>query len=258
MKKINALLVVVAIIAIVCGSSCSKSIDPIWGTKHSNDSYAKDFPLEKFHELGMKGDTTGQKAIVDENRKVLTKNVITNYPCIKDEKNILFVLGSGFAKKVKSGDGKTYSGKFKNELIIILNDPCIKDTLFLACGNGMLSPIEWDRKSYWGTAEKCRFEIQPGQSLATYLPALQAWASVASTFPVPIKDKNGKVVSQETYLNHLGRYESVLFPGDMIDMCLGKVFNEVGQEVQFDRRLAESKKANAALTKKAAKKHRKK
>ncbi len=244
------LVIFLAVVAITV-SSCGKKVDPIHDTMPVNMSYSIGFPLDQFHQLGQAGDTVSQKALVDQYRKELTKNIINNHPCIKDENNIKFVFGSGEVKNVFSGDGKTYSGKFKNELIIILNDPCVKDTLFLACGNGMLNPIRWKNQSDWGSAEKCRFEILPGQGLAHHLPALQKWAEVAGEVPIPIRNKNGEIVSRETYLNYLGRYQSVLFPGDVVDMCQGKVFNKAGQEVQFDRRLEESKKANELAKKKS-------
>lgn len=240
-------VVFLAIVAILV-SSCN-NVDPIWGTDPVDSTYAAGFPLDQFHKLGIAGDTVAQKALVDQYRKQLTKNVINNHPCIKEAANIKFVFGSGEVENLFSGDGKAYSGKFKNELLIILDDPCVKDTLFLACGNGQMSSIRWKNKADWGRAEKCRFEILPGQGLAHHLPALQEWAKIAGDFDIPIRDKSGKIVSQEKYLNYLGKYESVLFPGDVIDMCASKVFNKVGQEVLFDRRLEESEKANALAKK---------
>ena len=214
------------------------------------------FPLDKFHQLGERNDTAGQRTMVDKYRKVLTANVVAHYPNIQDEKNIRFVLGSGYAKDVKSGDGKTYSGEFKNELIIIIDDPNVKETLFLACGNGMLSPLELYTQADFGTAERWRFTIQKGEGLANYLPHLEKWGAVANQLSIPIKDKDGKVVSQETYLNYLGKYQSLLFEGDVIDLLAGKVYNKAGQEVQFDRRQAETKKANRAAKAKAKKRSR--
>lgn len=215
------------------------------------------FPLSEFHKLGERNDTAGQRTMVDKYRKVLTANVIAHYPNVSNEKNIKFVLGSGFAKDVKSGDGKTYSGEFRNELIIILDDPTVKDTLFLACGNGMLSPLEMWTSSDFGTAEQWRFTIQKGEGLATYMPQLEKWGKVATDLKIPIKDKDGKVVSQETYLNYLGKYQSLLFEGDVIDLLAGKVYNKAGQEVQFDRRQAETKKANRAAKTKVKKRNKK-
>lgn len=249
----NTLIIVVAIVAIAL-SSCN-NVDPIWGTTPVDSTYAQGFPIDEFHKLGIAGDTVAQKAMVDKYRKPLTKNVLNHYPCIKDAGNIHFVLGSGSVDKVLSGDGKTYDGKFKNELIIILSDSCIHDTLFLACGNGMLSPIRFKKQSDWGTAENCRFTIAPGEGLAHHLPQLEAWATTADQLSVPIRDKKGKVVAQEKYLHYLGKYESVLFPGDVIDMCAGKVFNKAGQEVDFETRLKESEKANAKIHKKTKHRH---
>lgn len=236
-----------AIIAIIVSLSSCKKTDPIWGTKPVDTTFAYAFPLDEFHQLGIASDTTKQKAMINDYRRQLTANVVSHYPCIKDEKNICFVLGTGKAFDVLSGDGKTYTGKFKNELIIILNDSCIKDTLFLACGNGMLSPIRMKHYSDLGTAEQFRFTIQKGEGLATYVPQLKEWAKVAGDLKIPIRDSRGNIVSQETYLNYLGKYESVLFPGDVIDMAQMKVFNAAGQEVDFSRRLLETKEANKHL-----------
>ena len=266
MKRFIFALVAVATIAVM--ASCKKSIDPIHGTKPVDTSYWQGnvttadgytiettvdayFPLEEFKALGEKNDTAGQRAMVNKYRKVLTTNIVAHYPSIKDEKNIRFILGSGFARNVKSGDGKIYSGKFKNELIIILNDPSVKDTIFLACGNGMLSPIEDLVSSDFGNAERWRFTIQKGEGLAHHLPALQEWGEVAGNLRIPIKNSDGKEVSRKTYLNYLGKYESLLFEGDVIDLLQGKVFNKLDQEVQFDRRKAETRKANAKARKEA-------
>ena len=266
MKRFIFALVAVATIAVM--ASCKKSIDPIHGTKPVDTSYWQGnvttadgdtiettvdayFPLEEFKALGEKNDTAGQRAMVNKYRKVLTTNIVAHYPSIKDEKNIRFILGSGFARNVKSGDGKVYSGKFKNELIIILNDPSVKDTIFLACGNGMLSPIEDLVSSDFGNAERWRFTIQKGEGLAHHLPALQEWGEVAGNLRIPIKNSDGKEVSRKTYLNYLGKYESLLFEGDVIDLLQGKVFNKLDQEVQFDRRKAETRKANAKARKEA-------
>lgn len=262
MRK-NILIALAAIVA-VAFASC-KRVDPIHETVPMTNAFYTDasgnqnFPLDRFHELGQVGDTLGQRELVDQYRKVLTANIIRQYPEITDENSIHFVLGSGFAKDVKSGDGKTYSGRFKNELIIILNDKSVHDTLFLACGNGMLSPLEFSDRHDFGHAERWRFTILPGEGLAHHLPELQAWAEVANDLSIPIKDKDGKVVSQEKYLNYLGRYQSYLFPYDVVDILMGKVFNQQGQEADFESRLAEAEKAaveKAKATKGKGKKRR--
>jgi hypothetical protein len=244
MKKI--IIAIMAIASIAAMASCT---DPIYNDNPVDTTYASGFPLDQFHKYGQDGDTAAQRQLVDQYRKQLTANVINHYPNIQDENNIRFVLGSGFAKDVLTGSGKTHNGKFENELIIIIDDPTIKDTLFLACGNGMLSPIRWKAQSDLGTAEQWRFTILPGEGLAHHLPELQAWAEVANNLSIPIKDASGKVVSQEKYLNYLGKYESLLFPYDVVDVLNGKVYNQAGQEVDFQRRQAETKKANAKIAK---------
>lgn len=245
-------------IATMALASCDNKINPVHDTVpvdttfwSGNGEEAFYFPLDEFHQLGEKNDTAGQRTMVDKYRKVLTANVVAHYPQISNEKSIRFVLGSGYAEDVKSGDGKVYSGKFKNELIIILNDPSVKDTIFLACSNGMLRPLRLYTQSDFGTAEQWRFTIKKGEGLANYLPQLERWGSVANQLNIPIKDKDGKVVSQETYLNYLGKYQSLLFEGDVIDLLADKVYNKAGQEVQFDRRKAETRKANAKTRKEA-------
>ena len=166
MKEFRMIAILAIATIVVALASCNGSnVDPIHGTVPEDTTFwsgtdGRIFPLDEFRKLGEANDTAGQRAMVDKYRKVLTANVIAHYPNIKDEKNIRFVLGSGYAKDVKSGDGKTYSGKFKNELIIIIDDPAIKTTLFLACGNGMLSPLELYTQSDFGTAERWRFSIQ--------------------------------------------------------------------------------------------------
>jgi len=256
----NFCIALVAIATIAVMASCKKNVDPVHGTQAVTNAFYTDaegnqnFPLDQFHKFGMVGDTSAQRQLVDEYRKILTANVVRQYPQVKNEENIHFILGSGFAKDVESGDGKFYSGKFENELIIILDDPSIHDTLFLACGNGMLQPLEFSERHDFGTAERWQFTILPEEGLAHHLPELEAWAEVANNLSIPIKDKDGNIVSQETYLNYLGKYESCLFPYDVVDVLNGKVYNQAGQDVDFDKRLAEAEKAKAEQQK--AKKRR--
>lgn len=254
MRQSN-IFAIMALVMAMALSSCSNNVDPVHGTApvdttfYAGTSAETRFPLDEFRKLGEANDTAAQRSLVNEYRKQLTANVIAHYPVIKDEKNIRFVLGSGFAKDVKSGDGKTYSGEFRNELIIIINDPEVTDTVFLACGNGMLSPLSFTSQSDFGNAEQWRFVIGKGESLATYLPQLERWSSVAKNLEIPIKNKDGKVVGSEIFSNYLGKYESLLFTGDVIDLLDGKVYNVKGQEVDFERRQLETRKANQAAAK---------
>ena len=237
--------------------SC-KSKSPIWDREPVDKSFSTGFPLDEFHRLGEANDTVTQKALVNQHRKQLTKNVMAHYTCVTDEKNVKFVFGSGEVKGVLSGDGKNYDGKFKNELIVIINDPCAKDTVFLACGNGMLSSIHWNGQSDWGTAEKCRFIVEKGQSLAYILAKLESWGVSAQELGLPIVNAGGKNVDQKTYMTKLGKWWSDhLFPGDVIDLCEKKITNKAGQKVNFEKRLAETKKANLKILKKSSKPRRK-
>ena len=270
MRQIR-LFALVAIATMVAMASCKKSsinpihdtvpVDTTWwsGTPSVSENgevtvSSTRFPLERFHELGQAGDTTAQRKLVDEYRKQLTANVVSHYPGITSHENVHFYLATGYAKDVKSGDGNAYSGNFRNELLICINDPAAKDTVFLACGNGMLSPIDFNSFEYYldfGTAEPWKFTITKGEGLAHHLPKLQAWGKVATDLKIPIKDKDGKIVSEEIFSNYLGKYESLLFEGDVVDILNGKVYNKLGQEVQFDRRRLETRKANAKAKKEA-------
>jgi uncharacterized protein (DUF2147 family) len=113
----------------------------------------------------------------------------------------------------------------------------------------MLSPLSFTSQSDFGNAEQWRFVIQKGEGLATYLPQLERWSSVAKNLEIPIKNKDGKVVGSEIFSNYLGKYESLLFTGDVIDLLDGKVYNVKGQEVDFERRQLETRKANQAAAK---------
>ena len=246
---------IVAIVAVIFSFSVSSCTDPIWGTKPVDKSYSFNFPLEHFHALGLACDTTKQKQIINDYRKQLTKNVLSHFPKIADEKNIHFVLGSGLAKKVKSGDGKTYDGKFKNEVIIILNDPSIKDTLFLACGNGMLCPLELTHSSDLGSGSQFRFVVQPGQSLAYFMPKLTAWGVQADDWGLPIADAKGRIVSKEKYMTYFGKWWSDhLFAGDVIDLY-NKTITHNGKKVDFKLRQAETKEANKILRDRIIERH---
>ena len=116
----------------------------------------------------------------------------------------------------------------------------------------MLQPLNLSWSSDFGTAEQWRFTIQSGEGLANYLPQLTEWAKVANELSIPIKNAEGKVVGQEIFTKYLGKYESLLFTGDVIDLIDGKVYNKAGQEVDFQRRMLETKKANARIAKEKA------
>jgi hypothetical protein len=252
MKK----LIFIAFVAIATIAAMASCIDPVHNGDPVDTSFSTGFPLDQFRELGQAGDTAAQQQLVDQYRRQLTANVVRRYPNIQDEKNIKFVLGSGYAKDVLTGSGKTHSGQFKNELIIVIDDPNVHEVLFVACGNGMLRPLKYYDSIDLGTAEQWRFTIKEGESLATYIPTLTEWGKTAEDLGIPIKDKDGNVVNSDTYLNHLGKWESLLFTGDVIDLVAGRVYNKAGQEVDFARRMAETEKANAKAAKNKGRKRR--
>jgi uncharacterized membrane protein len=251
MKK-NLLLAILTIAAITLATSCSNShsekVDPIYGTTPVTNAFYTDangnenFPLDQYHKLGLDGDTSAQRALVNQYRKVLTANIIRQYPQISSEKNILFVLGSGFATDVMSGDGKTYSGPFLNELIVILNDPNIQDTLFLACGNGMLRPLNFESQTEFGQGDPW-IEIRENDSYAMYFP--NTWGEMAKSADIGIRDANGKMVTPETYNEKPGDYFSMLRTGDKINIITGEVVDENWKSVNFKSRQADTEKANA-------------
>ena len=245
MKK-NLFIALVAMIATIAAMASCNNTDPIYNGDPQDLRFSTGFPLDQFHAFGQAGDTLAQRQLVEQYRRQLTANVVDRYPNIQSEKNIKFILGSGYARRVKTGSGKTHSGKFSNELIIVIDDPNVKETLFLACGNGMLKPLKYYDSLDFGTAQQWRFTVKAGESLSTYIPKLTEWGKVAEDLGIPIKDpRNGNLVSSDVYLNQLGKWESVLFPDDVIDLVAGKVYNKDGQEVDFARRLAESEKENA-------------
>lgn len=253
MKKLFLLMLISNLFFLFACKNEEKN--PIWDQKPVDTTFATGFPLQEFHKLGEADDTFAQKAMVNKYRRQLTKNIMSHYPCVTNEKKVRFIFGSGKVKNLLSGDGKTYNGKFKNELVVVVNDPCAKDTVFLACGNGMLSPINFKNYSDWGHVEKCRFVVEKGQSLAYFLPKLEDWGVKADELGLPISNSKGKVVSQKVYLNRLGKWWSDhLFPGDIIDLCNKTITNSLGQKVDFERRQLETKKVTRKVARKTKKK----
>lgn len=242
MKKQKFLATFVAIIFVAfslssCGNNEKKQettinpvrgtvpVDSTWwsGTTIVTDSVVIEsgiFPLERFHELGDRGDTAGQHQLFRQHLRDLTINVKSHYPDICSHENIKFYLASGFASDVESGDGSYYSGDVSNELIISITDPAVRKTLFLACGNGMMNEANVGLLHcvYWGTAIPWEIEIEEGGSLASHWPSLDVWADLAEKLGIPIVDKNGKLVPYHTYRYELGRYTSLLWPGDRINL----------------------------------------
>ena len=257
MRKTFYFFVFIAIFTMAISSCGGKS--PIWDRDPVTGELHQDFPLDTFHILADREDTVAQDRLVKRYYTILTRNVVRYCESkninLRSNESIHFVRGSGYAKQVLSGDGNTYNGKFKHELIVIINDSIsgYHDTLFLACGNGMLLPLKFNEYHDYGPAKQWKFTIEKGEGLAHHLPDINEWVTVAKKFPVPIKDESGNFVSPDRCLLYLGAYTSLLYPGDVIDMVNNKVYNKYDQEVDFNRRIAETNKANAARAAKANK-----
>ena len=274
MRQIR-LFALVAIATIAVMASCKRNvIDPVndvtpvdtsfWAgnvVTSQGDTVAatvnSQFDLYAFKALGRKGDIEGMRKMVDEHRVELTANVVAHFPELTQPDSIHFELWTGHVKEVQSGDGNTYSGEIRNELVFRITDPKVKTIVFLACGNGMLSDVSELEQGLtridFGTANPWLFVIERGQGLANHLESLQDWVRVAKNFPIPIKDENGKVVPPDKCLTYKGRWTTLLFPGDTIDMVKSEVRNSRGQKVDFERRQSETKKANAEAAKSKAK-----
>ncbi len=266
MRQIR-LFALVAIATIAVMASCKRNvIDPVndvtpvdtsfWAgnvVTSQGDTVAatvnSQFDLYAFKALGRKGDIEGMRKMVDEHRVELTANVVAHFPELTQPDSIHFELWTGHVKEVQSGDGNTYSGEIRNELVFRITDPKVKTIVFLACGNGMLSDVSELEQGLtridFGTANPWLFVIERGQGLANHLESLQDWVRVAKNFPVPIKDENGKVVSPDVCLKNYGTWTTALFTGDTIDMVRMEVRNVKGQKVDFERRKLETQKANA-------------
>ena len=251
-KKFFIALVAIATIAAMASCKTRTEVDPIHGTLPvdttwwSGTNESTYFPLEEFKALGRENDTLGQRAMVDQYRKVLTTNVVAHYPEISDEKNINFVLGSGYARNVKSGDGRLYSGEFINELIIVIDDPQVKDTVFLACGNGMLSPLEFYFQSDFGQGDPW-IQVEENDSYAKFFP--NTWGELAKDADIGIRNEKGEMVTPRIYLNQRGKFISMLRPGDKINLITGEVRDENWRKVDFNSRQQDTKEANAAKRK---------
>lgn len=272
MRQIR-LFALVAIATIAVMASCKRNvIDPVndvtpvdtsfWAgnvVTSQGDTVAatvnSQFDLYAFKALGRKGDIEGMRKMVDEHRVELTANVVAHFPELTQPDSIHFELWTGHVKEVQSGDGNTYSGEIRNELVFRITDPKVKTIVFLACGNGMLSDVSELEQGLtridFGTANPWLFVIERGQGLANHLESLQDWVRVAKNFPVPIKDENGKVVSPDVCLKNYGTWTTALFTGDTIDMVRMEVRNVKGQKVDFERRKLETQKANAKAQREA-------
>lgn len=162
--------------------------------------------------------------------------------------SVYFTFGSGKADGVADSTGATHDGVYEKELIAnIITTPAIKGKnptkIFVTCLNGA-HYIEGD--NVLGGVD-LGFRIAKGEGLAKHQPEMKVWANTSNDFGIPIRDEKGNIISYEKYTTYLGRYWSVLFEGDFVNLYEKKVYNKAGQEVDFGRRLAETKEANKVL-----------
>jgi hypothetical protein len=161
--------------------------------------------------------------------------------------SVSFLFGSGSAINVDDGHGGRNTGIFNEEIIAkvytdrgktSLGNPIV---IFVRTLNrareikGNLAFLETIRG---------RVTILPGESLAKHWPRLKVLAGVAGTFDIPIEDSTGKLVGPDRYLSYIGRYKSILFPYDVIDMDQEKVFDKDGHEVNFEERREKTELVN--------------
>lgn len=166
--------------------------------------------------------------------------------------SIAFVFGSGKADITEDATGAMNKGHFKDQLIAKVfvsgktkfGNPM---KIFVRCLNGVLK-IKGELEEV-GTISSS-FTILPGEGLANHLPELKIWGNTAEEIGIPIKNSNSKVVSKKIYANYLGYYKSVLFPYDVINMDSKIAYDKNGQEIDFQKRLAETKKANLKILQK--------
>lgn len=160
-------------------------------------------------------------------------------------------FGPGKARGVEDATGAMNNGTHGEELVaFVLTKKKTKFgnpmKIFVRCLNGVLE-IEGEESFVGGVSSS--FTILPGEGLANHLPQLNVWGNTANEIGVPIKNSENKIVSKKIYANYLGYYESVLFPYDKINMDTKTAYNKMGQEIDFESRLAETKKANLSILK---------
>ena len=119
----------------------------------------------------------------------------------------------------------------------------------------MLCPLELTHSSDLGSGSQFRFVVQPGQSLAYFMPKLTAWGVQADELGLPIADAKGRIVSKEKYMTYFGKWWSDhLFAGDVIDLY-NKTITHNGKKVDFKLRQAETKEANKILRDRIIERH---
>lgn len=220
----NLLSVCVIVATIIAITSCNEQkIDPIRDGKSINDAYSSGFPIDRFTELGQKSDYKGQFLLFDRYRRFLTRNLVQNKENLTDHQQIHFLIGSGFANGVESGDGRLLSGEFSGQLIAVIKDSLIQDTIFIDGGRRAES-INVTQKVDLGEASPFRFTIDKNTKIDSIIIMTKEWNNIV-TNPITINDET------KSFSAYLQNYKTFLKDGDVIDIIRGKIFDKDGKEV---------------------------
>lgn len=244
MKKFFSIALLATVIAVISG--CSKKVDPIHGTQPLNEAFSQRIPTDKITYLRQKGDVLGLFSHIDRYRKFLTANIVSQYPNIQEGQNIELILGTGFADAIEAGDGQIYKGEFSNELIIIVKDSCKTDTVFFWGGQKPRSKLNFSTKADFGYGEKFTFTIDDTneQKVDSLIKSLKDWDVVVNA-KIPQKDKDGKILEEQSFQKYLTEFKPYFRQGDVIDAIRGKIFDKNNQEVTVEQRKAEMRKSTA-------------
>lgn len=213
---------------VLCLVSCRKnSIDPIHGTVQLDSTFMEGAPDLLLENARLDQDTFMQRVLFDSNRRFFTRNIVRKYPEVSDSA-IHFLHGSGVVT-VEAGDGKSYSGSFKDEIVVAIDSV---GSFFLWGGNKVVGDIEWQSCENWGSVLEHQFMLQPGETMENHLSKLQSWASV-SEFPFSIRDSVGDIVTTSTYKDVLGKY--IFEDYDVFDVALGTIRDREGNLIDAEK-----------------------
>ena len=153
----------------------------------------------------------------------MTRNLVQNKENLTDHRQIHFLIGSGFANGVESGDGRLLSGEFSGQLIAVIKDSLIQDTIFIDGGRKAES-INVTQKVDLGEASPFRFTIDKNTKIDSIIIMTKEWNHIV-TNPITINDET------KSFSAYLQNYKTFLKDGDVIDIIRGKIFDKDGKEV---------------------------
>lgn len=231
MKKITVFglsaLLILSIYNYSCTHASAASIDVVNGTQPVNP-----------HDIEWRTDFIAKlKPMTPEERRLEIDKVLPRlngsvmaalqgkFNC-KDV-SITYMFGSGTADSVASGDGKKYSGYFKDQLYAVVKSPhCITDsvTLFVQCFNGWVT-LKADEGVQVIGSYKPVFTIQKGWGLNRYVDYLTSiW--IAEKFNLTLhkgQGVDGEIITPaqaREYKDKLAQQAVTveIHPGDVVDL----------------------------------------